>query len=259
VNKPQFFTAYRQSFGQLKQEQVGPLEYLLDQLDVDQPASLEHAAYLLATVRHETADTYLPVKEAYWKPNAEEWRKRNLSYYPWYGRGFVQLTWKENYAKAGKKLGMDFITNPDIVMSQRIAYQILLRGCSEGWFTGKKLADYIKPGSVDYVNARMVVNKLDKAELIAGYARKFEAALRAAQYAVKPPKPVLPPMVVDLPTLRAPWKDTAATRILRVLLQTPTDDLTPPVKQAQAGFGLAADGIVGPDTWRALLVTGETK
>jgi murein L,D-transpeptidase YcbB/YkuD len=60
-------------------------------------------------------------------------------------------------------------------------------------------------------------------------------------------------MIVDLPTLRGPWKDTGATRILRVLLQTPTGDLTAAVKQAQAGSGLAADGIVGPDTWRALL------
>ena len=62
-------------------------------------------------------------------------------------------------------------------------------------------------------------------------------------------------MIVDLPMLRAPWKDTAATRILRVLLQVPDGDLTPAIKQAQTGFGIAADGIVGPDTWRALLAT----
>lgn len=252
MNKPQFFASYRQSFGPLTQEQVGPLEYLLDQLDADQPASLEHAAYLLATVKHECADTYLPVKEGYWLPDAEEWRKK-LRYFPWYGRGFVQLTWERNYIRAGKELGLDLTTNPDVVMAQRISYQILLRGSSEGWFTEKKLSDYIRPGNIDYRNARRVINGTDKAELIAGYARKFEAALRAAQYAVKPPKPVQPPMEMDLPTLRAPWKDTAATRILRVLLQAPTGDLTPAVKQAQAGFGLAADGIVGPDTWRALL------
>jgi hypothetical protein len=251
VNKPAFFAAYRTAFGPLKQEQVGPIEYLLDQLDADQPASLEHAAYLLATVKHECADTYLPIREAHKK--SEEWRKANLRYWPWYGRGFVQLTWEKNYVRAGKELGLDLTTNPDAVMAQRISYQILLRGSSEGWFTEKKLSDYIRPGNIDYRNARRVINGTDKAELIAGYARKFEAALRAAQYTVRPPKPVQPPMMVDLPTLRGPWKDTGATRILRVLLQTPTGDLTAAVKQAQAGSGLAADGIVGPDTWRALL------
>jgi len=251
MNKPQFFASYRQAFGPLKQEQVGSLEYLLDQLDADQPASLEHAAYLLATVKHECADTYLPVRESF--NRSEAWRKANLRYWPWYGRGFVQLTWEKNYVKAGKELGLDLTTNPDVVLAQRVSYQILLRGSSEGWFTEKKLSDYIRPGNIDYRNARRVINGTDKAELIAGYARKFESALRAAQYAVRPTKPIQPPMVVDLPTLCAPWKDTGATRILRVLLQTSEGDLTPAVKQAQACFGLAADGIVGPDTWRALL------
>ena len=47
-----------------------------------------------------------------------------------------------------------------------------------GDFTGKKLSDYIKPGSVDYVNARRIVNGTDCAEQIADYASKYEDALK---------------------------------------------------------------------------------
>ena len=52
-------------------------------------------AYVLATALWETARTMKPVVEAFWKTDA--WRKKNLRYYPWHGRGFVQLTWDKNY------------------------------------------------------------------------------------------------------------------------------------------------------------------
>ena len=71
------------------------------------------------------------------------------------------------------------------------AAKILVRGCSEGWFTGKKLDDYL-PG--DYRGARRVVNGLDKADLIAGYAREFEAAL-----ALLPDAPVVTPTLPSKP------------------------------------------------------------
>ena len=49
--------------------------------------TLEQAAYVLATASWETAHTLRPVREAFWLD--EKWRKRNLRYYPWYGRGAV--------------------------------------------------------------------------------------------------------------------------------------------------------------------------
>ena len=49
----------------------------------------------------------------------------------------------------------------------------------DGDFTGKDLADYIDEDNCDYVEARRIVNGTDRAEQIAGYAEKFEAALRA--------------------------------------------------------------------------------
>ena len=178
MSKQGFFEAYREAFGPLKEDQVVGLEFLLDKLVELPPSSLEHAAYMLATVKHETADTYQPVKEGYWIKNAEQWRKNNLRYYPWYGRGYVQLTWEYNYRKASQLLHMDLTTDPDAVMEPTTSYMILLRGMQEGWFTGKKLNDYINKTEKNYVAARRIINGVDRAVTIASYAKKFESCLK---------------------------------------------------------------------------------
>lgn len=59
------------------------------------------------------------------------------------------------------------------------ATNILLLGMKEGWFTGRKLSDYINQSKKDYLNARRIINGMDKASLIAGYAETFEKALRS--------------------------------------------------------------------------------
>tara|TARA_R110002111_G_scaffold131308_2_gene196317 strand:+ start:344 stop:829 length:486 start_codon:yes stop_codon:yes gene_type:complete len=121
-----------------------------------------------------------PVVEAYWL--SEEWRAKNLRYYPWHGRGFVQLTWQRNYVRAGKALDMDLITDPDRVMEPDISVKILVRGCMEGWFTGRSIPDYITLQRSDFVNARRVVNGTDRAENIAKIAEKYDSALLAEGY-----------------------------------------------------------------------------
>ena len=132
-------------------------------------------AYILATAYHETAHTMKPVKEAYWL--SEAWRKANLRYYPWYGRGYVQLTWQENYHRAGRKLDRDLTTDPDAVMEPKISAEILVRGMMEGWFTGKKVTDYISGRKRDYRQARRVVNDMDRADHITSLALDYEVAL----------------------------------------------------------------------------------
>lgn len=152
-------------------------------------------AYVLATAWHETAHTMKPVKEAYWL--SETWRKANLRYYPWYGRGFVQLTWRSNYEKAGQKLGRDFISDPEAVMEPEASAEILVVGSRDGWFTGKKLSDYITLQKSDYRGARRIINGTDKADLIAGYAKDYEADLKAIGYGERntsdAPEPVSAP------------------------------------------------------------------
>lgn len=50
-------------------------------------------------------------------------------------------------------------------------------GMYSGIFTGKKITAYINKAKSDYVNARRVINGVDKAEVIAGHAEIFETIL----------------------------------------------------------------------------------
>jgi hypothetical protein len=61
-----------------------------------------------------------------------------------------------------------------------LAYRIMSVGMIQGLFTGAKLADFVDGERCDYRNARRIVNGLDRAELIAGYARTLEAILRGS-------------------------------------------------------------------------------
>ena len=44
-------------------------------------------------------------------------------YAPYYGRGPIQLTWAENYAAAGDWMGLDLVSNPDLVQQPVIGFQ----------------------------------------------------------------------------------------------------------------------------------------
>ena len=158
---------------------------------------LNYLAYMLATTWWETNRTFEPVREAYYKSSdfdvAEKWRKKNLDYYPFYGRGYVQLTWKRNYKKAAAKLGVDFVEDPDAAMKPEHAVKILFDGMTEGWFTNKALASYIdnvdeddKKDLDEYFEARKVVNGIDRALIIAKAAVIFEEALKEAGYSTNP-------------------------------------------------------------------------
>jgi hypothetical protein len=146
--------------------------------------TIPQTAYILATAYWETARTMKPVMEAFWL--SDEWRRKNLRYYPWHGRGFAQITWKANYIHAGKQLGKDLTTNPDVVMQPQIAAEILVRGSMEGWFTKHKLPDHVHAGRKDYIAARRVINGTDKASDIAELAERYEAALITANYSLTP-------------------------------------------------------------------------
>lgn len=141
-------------------------------------------AYVLATSDLETNFTQKPVREAYWL--SEGWRQRNLTYYPYYGRGYVQLTHDWNYAKADANLGLGtaLVRTPDMALNPSIAAQILVQGMLRGWFTGKKLSDYITLQRSDFLNARRIVNKMDKAAQIADLAKAYDSALLLDGYGV---------------------------------------------------------------------------
>lgn len=135
-------------------------------------------AYILATVKHETADSFQPVRESYYlgEPEAENYRK-TLNYYPFYGRGYVQLTLEHNYRKYSDLLSLDLVNNPDLVMRPDIALFILVQGMKWGVFTGVKLDDCISGNNVDFFKARQIINGEDQAELIAQYAMNWQTQL----------------------------------------------------------------------------------
>ncbi len=134
-------------------------------------------AYVLATAFHETAHTMKPVREM-----GGETYLRKKSYYPFVGMGYVQLTWKANYEKASRKLGVDFVTNPKLLLKAEYAAKILVIGSLEGWFTGKKLADYITLYKSDFIGARRIINGTDRARDIAAIAEQYNRLLKAEGY-----------------------------------------------------------------------------
>jgi putative chitinase len=167
--------------GSLKQEQVDGCNVLLDWYDDENPPIPDRHhlddrmfAYCLATAWHETAFTMQPVIEY----GGESYLK-SKPYYPWYGRGLVQLTWEENYEKQDDKLGLQgaLMKNPDLALDSVIATKILLLGMADGDFTGKTLGTYFTSDLTDFYNARRIVNGTDRAQDIANYAEKFHNAI----------------------------------------------------------------------------------
>jgi len=137
-------------------------------------------AYILATAYHETATKIWPIRE-YGLGKGHEYGIPDENGNTFYGRGFVQLTWKENYERASAILGLiddrDLADFPDIALDSLVAARVMFRGMAEGWFTSKKLGDYFNEFEDDPINARRIINGNDKDELIAGYHDTFLEAL----------------------------------------------------------------------------------
>jgi putative chitinase len=175
-----FFQSVHSLTRALAQPQVDGFQTLLQTFGVAR-WPLSWTAYGLATAYHETNATMQPVKEAYWL--SEDWRKEHLHYFPWYGRGYVQLTWQKNYQHADDelKLGGALIANPDMALEPTIAAKIIRLGMEFGWFAGKALKDYLplsgRAGFDAYREARRIINGTDQNEKIAKEAQAFETAL----------------------------------------------------------------------------------
>ncbi|WP_051289355.1 glycoside hydrolase family 19 protein [Chryseobacterium daeguense] len=179
MNRKIFFDEYRKNLDpdkSLSQKEVEAIDLFLNFYERDQAYfTLPQWAYVFATVFHETGSTFLPVREA---PRlSEDWRKRNFRYYPYYGRGYVQITWDYNYKAYSKKLGVDLLKIPDLAMKPDYAWFILIDGFKNGVFTGKKISDYINDKKKDYRNARRCINGTDRMDQIAIYAKEFEQIL----------------------------------------------------------------------------------
>jgi hypothetical protein len=195
IDKDFFFKAVNvQLFGgQLKPSQRLGLSAIIEAWEADHAGGDERwLAYMLATVHHETDRSFRPIREyggpAYFTRRYDvlgenpERARRHGNTEPgdgprYCGRGFVQLTWKDNYHKLGEVVGIDLVAAPDRALELPVATRILFHGMIAGSFTGKRLGDYFDGPVADWVDARRIINGLDKADLIAGYAKAYLGAL----------------------------------------------------------------------------------
>ena len=197
-DRKKFFDGYRTRFGMLTQELVDAFEVLLSQVERDNrfagsDTDRRQLAYCLATFKWETAHTMRPIDEhggsgyfnSRYGPQTKVGKILGNTKAGdgalFHGRGYVQLTGRRNYSKAKALTGIDLLSDPDRAKNPELAYQIAIQGMKDGWFTGKKLSQFIRDGQPpDYENARTIINGHDKAANIADIARRFNEVLQSA-------------------------------------------------------------------------------
>jgi predicted chitinase len=211
MNRAIFYDDVRSDLfnGRLGQEQVDGMEAILNFWE-DPPVQptgvfkvnwdirvVGWLAYMLATTYHETAFRMQPITEYGSRSYFDRYEGRTDlgndqpgDGYKFRGRGYVQLTGRRNYQEMTPIVNgfypqsPDFTVDPDAVNDDRYAAVIMFYGMFVGIFTGKALKNYIgdpeKGQIVDYYNARRIINGLDKAGMIEGYAKEFAQALDRA-------------------------------------------------------------------------------
>ena len=265
IDRPLFYDRIRQRpfGGRLRQTQVAGCETILDYWEAAHcNADDRWLAYLLGTAFHETAGTMAAIHEY---GGAAYFERRYGAHTAigkalgnreagdgarYHGRGFVQLTGRANYADWAERLKMDLIGQPDLALQAGVAARILVDGAILGTFTGRRLGDYLAADRNDWTGARRVINRLDRAGRIAELAEQFWAALSHRTTGQSR-------QLDHRPTLcRGDRGETV--RFVQLLLGQEQDGCFGPataaaVEMFQIDAGLAADGIIGRRTWRALL------
>ena len=190
----------RKHFGRFTQVQVDGFNTLIEAINKRGGEALNplYAAYILATTYHETAARMEAINE-YGKGATRrygKWYKNSKgvvyghanhrgaiylkSEYPhlFWGRGYPQITWLDNYKKMGDLLGLDLANNPDLALVPENSAAIMIEGMLLGSFTGLSLAKCMRYGSYgEFVYSRRIINGTDRDSLIAKYAVQFLESL----------------------------------------------------------------------------------
>lgn len=197
IERKYFFDTIRESLfsGAMNQGQVHGMEAILREWEAQGLTDLRWLAYILGTAYHETAKTMQPIEE-YGRGKGHDYGKK-LKYGKgpgkripytmpdkiYYGRGHTQNTWFEIYealTKAAKKhpREWDFLNEPELLLQMESSIWAMFYAMRTGLYTGKKLADYFEVDTEDWVNARRIINGVDCAVIIAGYAKEFLKAIK---------------------------------------------------------------------------------
>ena len=138
-------------------------------------------AYLLATAEHESAG--FQTLEEFDSGQKYEGRKDLGNTEPgdgprFKGRGYVQLTGRNNYRSYANRTGIKLVDLPVIPMNwAAFSVYVIVDGMQRGAYTGKRLDQFVNATKQDFRNARRVVNGVDQADRIAGLAETWLAKL----------------------------------------------------------------------------------
>ena len=181
INKVNFYAAIREKglFKILSQQQVNTIDAILFECERQGVEDIRQVAYILATAYWECHNPRKP--ELRMTPMREfggETYLKGKKYYPYVGMGLSQLTWDYNYKKESKRLGIDLINHPELILEIPTAANSHVYCMVHGSYTGKKLSDYINASKCDFVNSRRIINGTDKAAEIAAIAQKFLSCLQ---------------------------------------------------------------------------------
>ena len=247
MRRSEFFDALRRPeaglfAGSLTQDQVAGIEGILDAMQVVGDNRCKTLAYALATAYHETGRKMVPVREGFAASDeaairavAALARKRGPGSAPsrygqptgphskaYYGRGHVQLTWRENYARSSEDAGVDLERDPDAMLDPVVSARILIKGLIDGRWNGARrgIAHYLPDrGDDDLKDARRTVNGTDRWDAIAGYYKAFLAAIEAGGgWSAEPVEAEEPAPAESVPepahgaSLEAGWPNAPATR-----------------------------------------------
>jgi putative chitinase len=129
---------------------------VLRSLDADRKMIDPHwASYLLATIKHEVANTWQPIKERgsdayfvrrYWTNEKVRLLLGNRSpedAIRFCGHGYTQLTGRRNFTLFSQLLWVDLVKTPELALDHGHAYQIISLGMRQGRFTGRALRHYL--------------------------------------------------------------------------------------------------------------------
>lgn len=209
MDRSAFYNAVRHSLfaGKLTQDQVTGIEAILNEWDKSGHNDARWLAYILATAHHETGARFAPVEENLnysAKRLTQVWPKRfptiaaaapyannpqalaNKVYggrlgntapddgWRYRGRGLVQVTGKDNYAK------YDLADNPDAASQNEAAAHIIVDGMVNGRFTGLTLRAFFDHDTDNPVGARKIINPDANGDEIAAHHALYLKALKAA-------------------------------------------------------------------------------
>jgi putative chitinase len=198
-----FVYARRAPFGGgLSTAQKAGCKRLLATCRAERVIDLRQQAYVLASVFHETGGRMQPVREGVaandtqaiarldkaWaagrlgKVSKPYWREG------WFGRGDIQITHRDNYAKLGLAIGVDLVKRRELALDPKVSARVAVIGMRDGLFRSsndgrpERLSRYFGADRAHAIAARAIVNGGgDKAKLIAQHYAAFLAALEAAE------------------------------------------------------------------------------